>query len=65
MQQCSFRDVNRACTEWLLKNDPSFIRQHAASMELMARKQARKAGEPLPEDGTADTIGRFPFGSNL
>jgi hypothetical protein len=58
---CSFADVRRACTRWLLKNDPGYRRQHDIAMESVSRRRDRKAGKPVEEDGTADTIKRFRF----
>jgi hypothetical protein len=62
---CSFADVRRACTRWLLKNDPSFLKQHQIAMEAVTRRHARKAGEAVEEGGTADTIKRFSFSRPL
>jgi hypothetical protein len=62
---CSFADVRRACTLWLIKNDPSYRVQHDAAMEQVARRKARKAGQSVPDDGNQDTIRRNNFSSRI
>ena len=63
--QCSFRDVNVACTRWLMKHDPAYRAASEATQEMIARRNARKAGDAIPEDGTADTIRRNRFSSRI
>lgn len=63
--QCSFRDVNIACTRWLMKNDPAYRAASDATREMIARREARRSGHAVPEDGTADTIRRNNFSSRV
>ena len=58
---CSFADVHRACTRWLIEHDPAFRRQHEVSLDLHARRRDRQEGKPVAESADPGRAG-FAFG---